>query len=306
VFRQLEAVAQRLRGQPSAPATPVEASSLHPSLRFSPPGHFYSPIPDLAEVGRRAGTLFDRSVKELPGIDLREAAQLELLERFKPYYAEHPFQPGKTEGLRYFFENPQYSYSDALFFHFMLRHLAPRRIVEVGSGYSSCVALDTIDRFLDRSVQMTCIEPYPESLRSLMHPGDESRIELLPVAAQEVSLDVFRKLQRNDVLFIDSTHVVKVGSDVNRLLFEVLPVLAPGVYVHFHDIFYPFEYLQAWIEEGRVWGEAYLLRAFLQYNSAFEIVLFNTFLEEHHRPLFERHFPLCLMNPGGSIWIRRR
>lgn len=309
VFSRLEKVARRLRTQLSVeprPAQSAEGTLLHPALRFAPPGHFYSPIPDLEDVDRRAEKLFDRSVRVLPGIDLREAAQLELLERFRPYYAEQPFRPRKTERLRYYFENPQYSYSDALFFHFMLRHLAPRRIVEVGSGYSSCVALDTIDLFLDRSVEMTCIEPYPESLRSLLHPGDEERIELLPVAAQDVSLDVFRKLRRNDILFIDSTHVVKIGSDVNRLIFEVLPVVASGVYVHFHDVFHPFEYLQGWVQEGRVWGEAYLLRAFLQYYSDFEIVLFNTFLEEHHRALFEHDFQLCLENPGGSIWIRRR
>jgi hypothetical protein len=120
-----------------------------------------------------------------------------------------------------------------------------------------------------------------------------------------VGLDPFLALERNDILFIDSSHVVKIGSDVNFLLGEVLPRLRPGVYVHVHDIFYPFEYPEAWIAEGRVWGEAYALKAFLTFNATFEIVLFNTYLERFHREIFEREMPLCLRNEGGSIWLRR-
>ena len=109
----------------------------------------------------------------------------------------------------------------------------------------------------------------------------------------------------NDIVVIDSTHVAKAGSDVNFLLFEVLPRLRPGVLVHFHDIFYPFEYPSDWVYSGRGWSEAYLLRAFLMYNAEFKIVLFNTFLELFHQELFAAEYPLCLRNPGGSIWIRR-
>jgi hypothetical protein len=96
-----------------------------------------------------------------------------------------------------------------------------------------------------------------------------------------------------------------VGSDVNFLFFNVLPILQDGVLIHFHDIFYPFEYPQDWIFEGRAWNEAYLLRAFLQYNSSFHIVFMNTFMEYFHEPIFQQEMPLCLKNTGGSIWIRK-
>jgi hypothetical protein len=104
---------------------------------------------------------------------------------------------------------------------------------------------------------------------------------------------------------MDSTNVSNVGSDVNRIFFEILPELSSGVYVHFHDIFSPFEYPKSWIYEGRFWTEIYLLRTFLQYNSAFRVVYMNTFMQTFHRSFFEQKMPLCLKNTGGSIWLRK-
>ncbi len=107
-----------------------------------------------------------------------------------------------------------------------------------------------------------------------MRPAD-LRHRLIEQRLQDVPLSEFQDLRENDVLFVDSTHVAKLGSDVLRIFFEILPGLAPGVYVHVHDIFWPFEYPEPWIAEGRAWTETYLLRAFLQFNSAFRIVLFS-------------------------------
>jgi len=273
--------------------------------QFVPPGHFYSPIPALEDVRRDHARVFREPGRTLPGIELNERRQLELLAGFKPYYAELCFPEEKVVGQRYFYNNNFYSYCDAIFLYFMLRHLRPRRVVEVGSGYSSCVTLDTNDQFLGGDVQCTFIEPYPERLLSLLDPGDASRIEIVRERLQDVPLDRFLELQAGDILFIDSTHVAKIGSDVNHIFSEILPTLAPGVHVHFHDVFYPFEYPSTWIYGGRAWSEAYVLRAFLSYNREFEIVLFNTFLEHFHSDIFAAEFPLCLRNEGGSIWIRR-
>jgi predicted O-methyltransferase YrrM len=270
------------------------------------PGHFYSPIPRLDAIRAREGTIFDRTRRALPGIELHESEQLALLRTFEPYYAELPFQAQRTPGLRYFFENPTYSYSDAIFLYCMIRHARPSRIIEVGSGYSSCVTLDTSERFFDSRIACTFIEPYPDGLLSLIRPADRDRIELVASDLQAVGLERFRALAAGDILFVDSTHVSRVGSDVNYLFFEILPQLAPGVLVHFHDVFYPFEYPEPWVYEGRAWTEAYLLRAFLAFNDAFEIVLFNTYLETFHQEYFARAMPLCLKNPGGSIWLRKR
>jgi predicted O-methyltransferase YrrM len=270
-----------------------------------PPGHFYSPIPSLDDVARDEARLFGPWPREIPGIALREAEQLALLDRLQPYYPDGVFPVEKAAGFRYYFENLAYGYSDAVFYHMMIRYLKPKRIIEVGSGYSSCMALDTNELFLGNTVACTFIEPYPDVLLSLVSGEDRERVEVIATRLQDVSLERFAALEENDILFVDSTHVSKIGSDVNHIFFEIMPLLRPGVYVHFHDIFYPFEYLRDWIYEGRAWNEAYLLRAFLTLNTSFEIVLFNTFLERFHRERFARQMPLCLRNEGGSIWIRK-
>lgn len=276
-----------------------------PAYRFAPPGHYLSPIPSLDDVKREEQRLFGHYPRELAGIALNEAAQLSLLDRLRPYYAEQPFPEKKDAARRYFFDNPAYSYSDAILLYCMIRYLKPRRITEIGSGYSSCLTLDTNELFFDDRIACTFVDPFPDTLLSLIRPQDRSRIEIIPARLQDVDPSRFSTLEENDILFVDSTHVDKIGSDVTHLFFEVLPVLRPGVYVHLHDIFHPFEYPSAWIYEGRAWTEAYLLRAFLTFNSTFEIVLFNTFLEHFHRERFARDFPLCLRNEGGSIWLRR-
>lgn len=270
---------------------------------FVPLGHFYSPIPSAEDVARNAQPRTIHRV--IPGIDLRESDQLVLLNSLIGVYREQPFSAQPQPGFRYCFENPAYSYSDAILLYCMLRHLRPRRVIEIGSGYSSCVMLDTSERFLRPQPSFTFVEPYPQLLASLLRPAESEELTILSVRLQDVELDRFHALEANDILFVDSTHVSKLGSDVNRLIFEILPALQPGVHVHFHDIFYPFEYPQAWLEERRAWNEAYILRAFLQYNSAFRVVLMNTFMEHFHQEFFEQHMPLCMKNPGGSLWIRK-
>ncbi len=282
-----------------------ELARLTHAAGFVPPGHFYSPIPSSDEINRDEARIFGPPPRHLGGIDLADDAQLALLRSFDTFYRELPFGPDPREGLRYYYENPAYSYSDGIFLHCMIRHLRPSRIIEVGSGYSSCMILDTNDLHFDGAIETTFIEPYPELLESLLTDADRDRVRILPTRVQDVDLDEFARLESGDVLFIDSTHVSKIGSDVNWIVFEVLPTLAPGVHVHFHDIYYPFEYPQVWIREGRSWNEAYLLRAFLQFNAAFDIVLMSTYLQHNHREFFVEHMPLCLENPGGNIWLRR-
>ncbi|MBE0569079.1 MAG: class I SAM-dependent methyltransferase [Deltaproteobacteria bacterium] len=270
-----------------------------------PPGHFYSPIPSLAEIERDDTRIFGPVPRAIPGIDLREQEQLELLEKFLPYYRTMPFPVHKTEGMRFYFENPQYSYSDGAILHCMIRHLQPGRIVEIGSGFSSCAILDTNRLFFDGSISVTLIEPYPETLMSLFTEEDAKQVKIVPLRLQDVGLEDFEALEPNDILFVDSTHVAKTGSDVNRIFFEILPALSSGVHIHFHDVFYPFEYLREWVYQGRAWNEIYLLRAFLQYNDRFRIVFMNSFLKGFHEEFFRENMPLCLKDRGGSIWIRK-
>jgi len=277
----------------------------NPFLRFARPGHFYSPIPDLDTVDRYRATLFDLTVTEIPGIDLQAPRQLALLESFRTYQDDMPFTDEQTPGLRYYFSNPYFSYGDGIILYSMLRHRKPRRIVEVGSGFSSAVMLDTNDRFCNRAITMTFIDPFPQRLLSLLTEEDAARHEVISDVVQNVPLDRFTSLGANDVLFIDSSHVAKAGSDVVHLITSVLPRLHRGVLIHFHDVFWPFEYPEAWIRAGRAWNEDYLLKAFLQFNAAFKVLFFNSYLATHHRVAAERHLPLFMKNPGGGLWIEK-
>lgn len=283
-----------------------ELAAIKKSYGFAvPPGHFYSPIPFLDEIRNDEQRIFGNVPSNVPGLELNETEQLTLLDKFITFYNTMPFQPQRIEGLRYYFENPAYSYSDAIFLHCMIRFLKPKRIIEVGSGFSSCMILDTNDLFFGGSIQNTFIEPYPDLLLSLVRDTEKNKLRLVRTRLQDVAASEFSALEANDILFIDSTHVGKINSDVNRIFFELLPSLSPGVHVHFHDIFFPFEYPKEWIYEGRAWNEAYMLKSFLQYNSSFRIVLMNTFMERFHEPFFREKMPLCLKNTGGSIWIRK-
>jgi hypothetical protein len=290
--RHLEAERERLL---------AEAARAH---TWVPPGHYYSPIPSPEELRSREHELFGPAPREVPGVALRPAEQRALLEQLAQYYREMPFQRDKTPGMRYHFDNPAYGHADAILLYSMLRHLRPRRVIEVGCGHSSAAMLDTAERFLRGAVQFTFIDPYPDTLRSVLRPGES--VELLEMKLQDVPPGRFDALERNDILFVDSTHVVKTGSDVNRIVFDILPRLRPGVHVHFHDVFYPFEYPRPWVYDARGWNEAYLLRAFLQYNSDFEIVLFGTYAMGRHTDWFARNMPLCLENRGGALWIKRK
>lgn len=270
---------------------------------FVPPGHFYSPIVDLEEINQNESQIFNPE-KELNGINLNEAAQWKLLSQFPQYYKVLPFTNERNSNLRYYYNNTFYSYSDAIFLFCMLLHFRPKRIIEIGSGFSSALLLDTNELHFDDSILITFIEPYPDNLQSLVKPTD--KFTLIEKKIQEVDLSIFETLEENDILFIDSTHVGKTNSDVLFELFEILPRLKKGVKIHVHDIFYPFEYPKDWIlNHNRSWNEIYLLRAFLMYNNHFNILAFNTFLEYQKSEWFGEHMPLCLNNPGGSFWMEK-
>jgi hypothetical protein len=267
-------------------------------LQFAPPGHFYSPIPDARDLSPH---LFDQQVAELPGIDVRADAQLSLLAGLASFVDEMPWRDQPAAGLRYYFANDYFGHGDATVLYGMLRYYQPRRVIEVGSGFTSALMLDTAERFMPRAPEISFIEPYEtERLLSL-----EPTATIIRTPVQEVPLGTFDTLEANDVLFIDSSHVAKIGSDVLHLWTYVLPRLKPGVLIHVHDIFWPFEYPEVWLREGRAWNEAYLLRAFLQFNRAFEIRFFNSYLAAKHQERLLQALPPARYNAGGSFWMQR-
>lgn len=269
------------------------------------PGHFYSPVISINDIKKRQSEIWkDTEADGIQGIDLQTNKQLELVESFTQYYKDLPFSAGNKNKTRYQLENDYYSYTDGIVLYSIIRHFQPKRIIEIGSGFSSAVMLDTNELFFDNKIDLIFIEPYPERLNSLLTEKDMKQDLIIPADVQTVSLDEFKKLQAGDILFVDSTHVVKTGSDVNYILFEIFPVLQSGVLIHFHDVFYPFEYPKNWVLEGRNWNEVYFLKAFLMYNKHFKIRLFSHYLHEHHQEVFSG-MPLSYKNTGGNLWLEK-
>jgi predicted O-methyltransferase YrrM len=258
------------------------------------PKNYYSPIPDLDAL---PADVFDRR-SELRGIRFDLDEQVAWIEQSLAA-AMREFAPPDA-----LVDNASYGRVGADLLHGVVRGLQPRRIVELGSGYSTLIMAAAVERNRAEGVEteLRTFDPYP----SVARPGLAGLAALEAVRAQDVPLDVFTGLEAGDVLFVDTTHTVKLDSDVNRIVLDVLPALAPGVLVHVHDIFLPYEYPRQWPEEsGFHWAEQYLLQAFLAGNDGFE-VLAATFALCRDRPdAMARLAPTW--RPGAeasAFWIR--
>jgi predicted O-methyltransferase YrrM len=268
-----------------------------------PNGHFYSPVFLLEDVKKREFEIWKNIKNEsIQGVKLYVDEQKDLVSKFSQFYDELPFK-SKSQN-RYQLENGYYSFTDGIILYSMMRFFQPKRIIEVGSGFSSMVMLDVNEIFFKNQIDLTFIEPYPDRLYSLMRESDKDLITLIESDVQKIPITTFEKLEKGDFLFIDSTHVSKTGSDVNYILFEILPFLKKGVLIHFHDIFHPFEYPKEWVFNGVNWNECYMLKAFLMYNEMFKIKYFSHYLQSFHKSSFNK-MPLCFNNSGSSLWIEK-
>jgi len=265
------------------------------------PVHFYQPIPNTQSLPE---TLWDRP-SELIGIDMNDAVQLDLLRnhfpKFRDEYDQFPAEETSEPG-RFSLKNGLFDGTDALVAYCMIRHFQPRLIIEVGSGFSSLVAAEAMAK--SEGSTLICIEPFPLDFLRKGFPGLRSLIEK---KVEDIDTEFFSQLGSGDILFIDSSHTVRIGGDVNYLFLEVLPRLKPGVIVHVHDIFSPFDYRRDWvIDELRFWGEQYLLQAFLTFNSEFEVLMANAYLGHRYMEDLKATFPNSPWWGGGSFWMRRR
>lgn len=274
-----------------------------------PNGHFYSPVCNPFDLALRHDELWPTKPPTCLGIDFNDASHKIILntwfKKYLPNY-DYPEKGGKDEDLNFFYtQNSQFSWLDSRAAFVLLRALSPNRIIEVGSGYSSLLMADINQRFLGSLANITCIEPYPRAFLKRVIPGLS---DVIVERVEKIPLDFFSQLQSGDVLFIDSSHVAKTGSDVNYLYFEVLPRLKVGVVVHIHDIFLPVEYPITWaIDENRSWNEQYLLRALLMFSDSFEIIFGCNYAWHYHQE--DLRLALNLRNKqvfgGSSFWIRR-
>lgn len=208
---------------------------------------------------------------------------------------------------RFFHPNGMYSLIDAAVYSGMIRKYNPKRIIEIGSGYSTFAALDTNTNWMkSQKVEITCIEPYPERLKSKLMEHDQ--INIIEDFVQNVNLKMFEALEAGDILFIDSSHVAKCGGDVPFEYFEILPRLKNGVIIHIHDIHYPFVYRYNWLTAGKGYDEIFILRALLTNNPDYEVLLFNDMMIKDKRN-DSYYGGLCVAPKdinGGSIWIEKK
>jgi predicted O-methyltransferase YrrM len=258
-----------------------------------PPGHYYAPTTTTADGARAAAWAAATDVPA--GVAYNESAAVALVDDLAPMWAD-------LDIVGRYRPDVMYEEADAAVYHSMLRHFRPTRVLEVGSGYSTAVALDTIEAH-SLPTQLSCIEPNPQRLNRLLRPTDV--VDVREALVQDVPLDEYSRLTDGDFLFIDSTHVVKAGSDVVWTTLHVLPRLARGVIVHIHDMFWPMEYPEGWLRGRRDWNELYLIHAFLLGNRDWEVMVFNDRLWSVREDLVRKYRPATVGQRPGGLWLRR-
>jgi predicted O-methyltransferase YrrM len=300
---RLRLIFDAIRGRKPPPVivyrdSPPEIRAAHPG------GHFYSPIVDPADATANEARIWPEPPTDVAGIDFDDASHRHVLETlFACFYKDFDYAEAGApdEELKaYYIGNSQFGWLDARALFVLLREWRPSRIIEVGSGYSTLLMADVARRFLGGATKITAIEPYPRPF--LARIG----VELIEAKVQDVPLTTFDALDRGDVLFIDSSHVSKTGSDVNRLFFEILPRLKAGVRIHVHDVFLPADYPKEWVVgDNRSWNEQYVLRALLMDSTRYRVVFGSAHAYYRHRDAVTRALGLApgVAYGGGSFWF---
>jgi hypothetical protein len=268
------------------------------------PGHYHSPYVDTQEALaaiRKARTV------QLPisSIEIDVDRMQALWDELRPF-RDSSLLSSPAPAKRYSPENEFYTYGDALILECLIRYLSPKSIIEIGCGFSSALMLD-IRESHGVPETLTFVDPNMSRLRSLIPDSSSSATNFVEQKVQDLDLGMFGGLSGGDVLVVDSSHVLKTGSDLNTILFDILPRLQPGVWIHFHDIFWPFEYPEHWIVEHRFnWNEVYALRAFLMGNAQYEVRFFNDAFARLRSDVVARDDPRFASTPGAALWIQKR
>ena len=266
--------------------------------------HYYGVLLDTRQIPDQ----WERPAYSAPFRQVSQKPYKELLDAVLEWRLDLKHLP-RDATTGFFWNNGMFPPLDAAVYYGLICHLRPKKILEVGSGFSTMLAVAAAEK---TGSLISCIEPYPEPhLLGLKH----RLVDLDETPLQKVRPEVFERLDDGDVLFIDTSHTCKLGSDVNHLLFDVLPRLKPGVIVHIHDIFLPFEYPKAWSSEiGIMWNEQYAVLAYLMNNPNFEVILPNFLASEEYKDELQQKFGdfdvwNIDMNMGGargaSLWMRR-
>lgn len=265
--------------------------------------HYYEPLFNETHLKRSLD-----SKRNLPGIKWNDDAQLSLLAQFN-YHEELGAIPyHKTnDPLQFYYGNPSLGPADAEYLYCMIRHFKPGRIIEIGSGYSTLMAKQAIGNNTEEDTsykcEQICIEPYE------MPWLEKTGVQVMRKLVEDVDISFFSSLQNNDILFIDSSHIIRPQGDVLFEFLEILPTLNPGVIIHIHDIFSPKDYTKKHlVDDVLFWNEQYLLEAFLSCNSEFVIIGALNYLKTHFPDKLNSKLPILKNNPDhvpGSFWIKK-
>jgi predicted O-methyltransferase YrrM len=267
------------------------------------PIHYYEPLPDFRTITE---SRLQRE-RDFPALEFNWTKQLDLIHELARNTSGELEELARANGSHAFdFANPYFCGLDAAVYYALIRRLEPERVIEIGGGYSTQIAAKALarNRREGKPGRLTCIEPFPEERLTMVGP----EIELITMAVEELDVGYFSSLKANDILFIDSSHTVKFDSDVCREILQILPRLAPGVWIHVHDIFFPHDYPAEWLIERRLaLNEQYLLEAFLAFNGAFGVRLGNYGIRFRYPVEIEQGWPQWMpMNPAASsFWIER-
>jgi hypothetical protein len=246
--------------------------------------------------------------RKLTGIDLNLDEQLKILNQFNFQDELLQFPLVRNNFNEYYYNNGLYEAGDSEYLYSFIRHFKPKRIIEIGSGNSTLMVRNAIsqNKVEDSNYDIThiCIEPYE------MPWLKEIEVQLVREKVENIDTSFFQQLESNDLLFIDSSHIIRPQGDVLYEYLEILPALRPGVFIHIHDIFTPKDYPNNWLlDEHLLWNEQYLLEAFLSNNSDFKIIGALNYLKNNHTQLFNTKFPVSAnflnLQPGG-FWIMRK
>jgi hypothetical protein len=265
--------------------------------------HYYDPLCVPRDL-RRPLT----EERQLAGLNLNVEGQLALLEQFEPASELEGLPVDPQEGLGYYYNNGWFESGDAEYFYLVLRHFRPRTLIEIGGGFSTLIAAKAIEA--NRSddpayhCRHVCIEPFENPWLKALD------VELVRTPVERCDPALFAALESNDVLFIDSSHVIRPQGDVLFECLEILPTLAPGVLIHIHDILTPRDYPAEWVfERVLLWNEQYLLEAFLSFNTAFEVIGALNHLHHTHPEMLHAKCPVLARQASwhepGSFWIRK-
>ncbi len=267
------------------------------------PIHYYEPLPDFHHITPEQIT----RKREYLGIDFNIKGQVELFEHLgKAYKHEIDELASEKSSEGFNFQNDYFAGIDAALYYSLIRYLKPKQIIEIGSGYSTRIAAKAVGQNMNEGTRgyLACIEPYPQPrLLEANLP-----IELVQKKVEDVSSDFFSRLSSNDILFIDSSHVARFGSDVCYEILEILPKLPKGVWIHIHDIFFPHDYPVDWLINKRIaFNEQYLLEAFLSFNNSFKVKAANYWLSLYHSDVVDWLYPLSKSKDEhlgrGSFWM---